>query len=96
MPHIKNRTSQPDIDREQRFQRALKALNDGVFISIGEAATTFNLPKSSLGHRRNGRQTRQKSREGDQILSPAAEKAVVKWILKLDDCGFPPRLDRLW
>jgi hypothetical protein len=96
MPHIKDRTSQLDIDREERFQKALKALKDGVFTSIGEAATAFNLPKSSLGHRRNGRQTRQKAHEGDQILSPAAEKAVVKWILKLDDYGFPPRLDRLW
>jgi hypothetical protein len=75
---------------------ALQALKDGVFSSIGEAATAFNLPKSSLAHRRNSRQTRQQAHEGDQIISPAAEKAIVKWILKLDDYGFPSRLDRLW
>ena len=60
------------------------------------AAVAFELPKSSLYHRMKRRQNRRKAHEGDQILSPAAEKAVVKWILKLDDHGFPPRLDRLW
>lgn len=56
----------------------------------------FNLPTSSLGNRITGRQNRSKAHEGDQVLSPTPEKAVVRWILKLDDCGFPPRRNRLW
>jgi len=44
----------------------------------------------------NGRQSRQKAHEGDQILSPLAEKAIVQWIFKLEQHGFPPRLDRIW
>ena len=78
------------------FQKALQALKDGTYTSVAEAAVAFELLKSSLYHRMRGRQNRRKAHEGDQILSPAAEKAVVKWILKLDDHGFPPRLDRLW
>jgi hypothetical protein len=50
----------------------------------------------SLGHRLKGHQSRERAHEINQIFSPATEKAIVKWILKLDDYGFPPRLDLLW
>ena len=96
MPRIKDRSTRLVNDREERFERAIKAIKAGIHHSIGEAAVAFDLPKSSLAHRLNGRQSRQKSHEGDQVISPAAEKAIVKWILKLDEYGFPPRLDRLW
>jgi hypothetical protein len=48
-----------------------------------------------LGHRRNGRRSQQEAHQEYQIFSPAAEKAIVQWILKLDDFGMPPRLDYL-
>ena len=43
-----------------------------------------------------GLQTRRKAHEKEQLLSAATEEAIVKCILKLNDWGFPPRLDRLW
>ena len=43
-----------------------------------------------------GCQTQCKAHKKEQLLSSVAEEAIVKWILKLDDWGFPPRLDRLW
>ena len=85
-----------ETEREAQIQRALKALESGKYTSLGEAAVAFKVPKSTLGHRRMGRQTRHKAHEKEQLLSSAAEEAIVKWILKLDDWGFPPRLDRLW
>jgi hypothetical protein len=96
MGKLKNRDATAAIKREEAFHKAIQALKDGTFTSIAEAAVAFELPKSTLGHRLKGRQNRQKAHEGDQILSPAAERAVVKWILKLSDHGFPARLDRLW
>ena len=83
-------------EHEAHIQRALKALESGKYASLGEAAFVFNVPKSTLGHRRMGRQTRCKAHKKEQLLSSAAEEAIVKWILKLDDWGFPPRLDCLW
>ena len=77
MPRIKDRFTRIAVDCEERFAKSLKALEDGTFSSIGEAATAFNLPKSSLAHRRNGRQNRHKAHEVDQIFFPAAEKAIV-------------------
>ena len=83
-------------EREAQIQRALKALESGKYASLGEAVVAFNVPKSTLGHRKMGHQTRRKAHEKEQLLSSAAEEAIVKWILKLDDWRFPPRLDRLW
>ncbi|KAG0639782.1 hypothetical protein HOY80DRAFT_1136458 [Tuber brumale] len=68
----------------------------GKFISLSKAATTFDIPGSTLGHRLNGRQSWQKAHEIDQVLSPTAEKAIIKWILELGLHRFPPRLDRVW
>ena len=72
-------------EREAQIQHALKALESGKYASLGEAAIAFNVPKSTLGHRRMGHRTRRKAHEKEQLLSAAAEEAIVKWILKLDD-----------
>ena len=96
MPRIKERSNRILLDREARIEKAIKAYRDNKFTSIGEAAIAFDLPKSTLGHRLQGRENRQKAHEDQQLFTPAAEKAIVQWILKLDDYGFPPRIDRLW
>ena len=72
-------------EREAQIQRALKALESGKYTTLGEAAVAFNVPKSTLGHRRMGRQTRRKAHEKEQLLSAATEEAIVKCILKLDN-----------
>jgi len=97
MPRNKDRSLlKPELhDIEERYRKALKGLQDGTFKSLQQATTSYGLPKSSLGHRRNGRQSRQKAHEADQLLSPSSERAIVRWVLKLDDFGFPPRVDRL-
>ena len=61
-------------------------------MSLASTAQANNISKSSLGHRKNGRQPRQEAHHEQQIFSPVAEKAMVKWILKLDDFGFSPRV----
>ena len=96
MPKIKVQSSARFLHREERIAQAIQALETGKCCSLSEAATAFDIPKSTLGHRMNGRQSRQKGHEGDQILSPAAKKAIVRWISKLEQHGFPTRLDRVW
>jgi len=93
---LKNRDATAATEREEAFHKAIQTLKNSTFTSIVEAAVVFELPKSTLCHRMKGCQNWQKAHQGDQVLSPAAERAVVKWILKLSDHGFPARLDRLW
>ena len=56
-------------EREAQIQRALKALESGKYTTLGEAAIAFKVPKSTLGHRRTGRQTRCKAHEKEQLQS---------------------------
>jgi len=85
MPKVTVESNIPKFTLEQCYEAALKGLDTGVFSSLQEAADAYGLPKSSLGHRKNGRQTRDIAHQDQQIFTPAAEKAIVKWILKLDD-----------
>jgi len=39
-------------DIEERYREALKGLQDGIFKSQQQAATSYGLSKSSLGHRK--------------------------------------------
>jgi hypothetical protein len=95
MPKVKERSNIPKFTLEQRYEAALKGLDTGVFSSLQKAAEAYGLPKSSLGHRKNSRQTREIAHQEQQTFTPAAEKAIVKWILKLDEFGFSPRIDHL-
>jgi len=45
--------------------------------------------------REHGGLTRQQSHAHEQKLTPAMEKALEDWCKKLDDWGFPPRMDLL-
>lgn len=95
MSQIKVRSSAIMFDREDCIAQAIQALETGKCFSLSEAATAYDIHKSTLGHHMKGRQSRQKAHEGNQILSPAAVQAIVWWISMLERHGFPARLDRV-
>ena len=95
MPKLKDRSALTKIDLEKRYELALKGLEDGTYDTLAKAAQAHDLRKSSLGHRTNGRHSRQVAHHDQQIFAPTAEKAIVRWILKLDDYGMPPQVDYL-
>ena len=95
VPRVKERSNLAQEVREQRYAKALKGLEDGTYKTLSEVVVPNKLSKSSLGHRRNGRRSRQEAHRDEQTFSPAAEKAVVKWILNLNDYGFSLKVDIL-
>ena len=95
MPRVKERSNIPNITLEQRYSKVLKGLEDGTYKSLASAAEVNDLSKSSLGHRKNSWQPRWEVHHEQQIFSPAAKKAIVKWVLKLGSFGFSPRVDIL-
>jgi len=53
-----------------------------------------NLPKTTLAYRISGqRVSRQKAHVDQQLLIEVEERALVRWMKRLDDWGFPPWLD---
>ena len=94
MPKVKDRFTLMKSSLEKRYQLALKGLEDRTYDTPAKAAQAHGLRKSSLGHRRNGRHSRQVAHHDQQIFTPMAEKAIVHWILKLD-YGMSPRVDYL-
>ena len=95
MPKVKDRSTLTKSDLEKWYQLALKGLEDGTYDTPAKAAQAHGLRKSSLGHHRNGRHSRQVAHHDQQIFTPMTEKAIVRWILKLDDYGMPARVDYL-
>ena len=79
---------------EKRIVLAIKAFRKGNYPSITTTAQAFGLPKSTLAYRLSGeRVSRRATHIEQQLLTPVEEKAIVRWIKKLHDWGFPPRLD---
>ena len=91
MPRVK---SHPQDLREKQINNAILAFRKGNYPSISATAVAFDLPKSTLAYRMSGqRVSRQKAHVDRQLLTEVEERALVRWIKRLDDWGFPPRLD---
>ena len=76
-------------ERGAQIQRVPKALESGKYTSLGEAAIAFNVPKSTWSS--NGPSDSTQSTRKKSNYSPLPEEAIMKWIMKLDNWGFPPR-----
>ena len=77
---------------EEKIRCALEK-RDREGTSFQDLAAEFEVPRSTLNDRARGRKSRQKAHEKEQALPPAIEDALEKWAQKMDDHGFPPRLD---
>jgi hypothetical protein len=51
-----------------------------------------NIPLSTLHHRAHGRRSIEEKAQSQQYLTPCEEKAVVKFLLQMEDFGQPVRI----
>lgn len=82
--------------RDERIDLALKAIYRNGFkpdgsprYSLREAARTFDVQKTTLTARFNGRKTRIEAHEHERKLTPGAEAALVAWIIEMGRRGIP-------
>ncbi|KAH0603204.1 uncharacterized protein H6S33_008208 [Morchella sextelata] len=75
----------------KRVDDAKNDLNAGTIKNIREAAEVHGIAYSLLRDRLAGAKNRQEAHVEQQNLTPVEENAIKKWILKLDDWGFPPK-----
>lgn len=77
------------VASEEQIQLALGALRDGSIASIRQAATIFNVPRSTLQHRFHGRPDTKDRQAKQQRLTVAGEDAIVQEIGTLSSWGWP-------
>jgi hypothetical protein len=77
---------------EDRVAAAITNYKGSKFKNIRDAATAYDLTYSKLRNRLAGIEAKGAAQVDQQLLTSWEEKAIVRWILQLDDWGFPPRM----
>ena len=82
--------SNANDEKDARVKAAVDAYLAKKYKSITKAAQAFNAPLSTVKHRVKGRQTRVQSHQHQQLLTPAEEDELVRWITQLAAIGYAP------
>ena len=82
-----------DQTNEARVILAMEAIKSLKKISLRAAAKLYDVPKTTLQDRMNGRTTIAERRPAVQLLTEIEEEVIVQYILDLDARGFPPRVE---
>lgn len=90
MPPIRHEKRQKSIEQEGRMELTIQAIKNEKVISIREAAQLFDVPRSTLQDRLNGRVHRPIQRANNTKLTVIEEDALEDWILDLDSRGKAP------
>ena len=72
---------------------AIRALENDPTITVSYAATTYNVPRTTLRCRHVGQGSRRDISANLRKLTDLEEKVLLDWILDLDLRGFQPRLE---
>ena len=74
------------------MQQAIKAMKEG---RLRRAVEAYGVHYSTLRRRLEGSTSRGKAHIQQQLLSPADEKAIVRWMIRMEEFGFPPRISHV-
>jgi len=80
------------IQKEGRISIAIHAIQSHQFQSNRSAATTYDIPKSTLHDRIHGKSSRRDCEPNSKKLIKLEETVIIQHILDLDLRGFAPKL----
>jgi len=80
------------LPNESRVILALQAIQNDKNLSIRAAAKIYNIPATTIRHRRDGRTARRDTRPNSMNLTESEEKAIIQYVIELATRSFPPRL----
>ena len=95
MGRVKPRKLKSEDQRESSIAQAVKGLQSGRYPSIRKAADINGISYSTLQRRFHGGQDRVAAHEAQQLVTGAEERAIVRWIYRLELAGFPPRIEHV-
>ncbi|KFZ23176.1 hypothetical protein V502_02347 [Pseudogymnoascus sp. VKM F-4520 (FW-2644)] len=82
----------PTLLYEARLVLALEAINNNRKLSLRAVAKIYNVSRTTLTQRRNGRTARRDTIPNLRKLTELEEEAIVQYITELATRSFPPRL----
>ena len=91
MGKLKLRNKKQKGDKEARIKKAIHAVKSGDFPSLRRTAEAYDIPLTTLRRRLAEGISCALAHESQQLLTVAEEKAIVRWIYRLEEFGFPPR-----
>ncbi|EKG09478.1 hypothetical protein MPH_13473 [Macrophomina phaseolina MS6] len=80
------------LQKEGRLSLTQQAIQNKQFWSVRRAATSYNVPRTTLRLRIHGSFSITKSNAKKRKLQLSEEQALVQWVLDLDRRGFPPHI----
>jgi hypothetical protein len=91
MPPIRSQNRQKLAEQEGRILLAIQAIKKQEIPTISQAATQFNIPRTTLRRRLQGTTNRSETRANNHKLTQIEEESLQKWIISMDIRGAPPR-----
>ena len=79
--------------KEANILLAISAIESGQFQSTAAAARAFNISRTTLSQRINGRTSREEYTPTNKNMNKTEEEVLVKEILKLDSQGLSPTIN---
>ncbi len=78
--------------QESRLILAIEALKKDPKLSVRSVANIYNIPETTLRHRRDGKKSRRDMSANLRKLTDLEESVILRRVLDLDSRGFQPRL----
>ncbi|KAJ5130899.1 uncharacterized protein N7515_006938 [Penicillium bovifimosum] len=77
-------------EQEERIVSAIEAFKNEAICSVREVARRFNVPRTTLQSRLDGRRNRADIRGNSHKLTEAEEESLERWIISMDERGASP------
>ena len=77
---------------ESQVVLALNALKTNPKLSVRKVGKIYNVPRTTLDNRLQGKRPRREITANSRKLSDSEEQAIVRYIIDLDSRSFPPRI----
>ena len=93
MGRVKPRKLRSEHEKERSVARALQGLKSVQYPSIRNAANIGSVAYTTLHRQLHAGQGSGGGHEVQHLVTAAQERAIVRWIYRLELPGFPPRIE---
>ena len=87
MPPKRSGKAQSSVQQEGPILLAIKAIQNGRFTSVAAAARSFDVPRTTLGARIQGRINQSDSRSALYKFTQLEEESIQDWLISMDQRG---------